>query len=104
MRRSPRLPIARVSLAVAVAILMGFAPLIAHAEERGPDELGHFIGVLSVFSFFFLSGVLMMWSFFVGTGPVQTGWTMYSPLASTTSKRLPAARAKGVRDRASPTE
>ncbi len=32
---------------------------------------------------FFISGVLMMCSFFVGTGPVQTGWTMYSPLAST---------------------
>jgi cytochrome c oxidase subunit 1 len=28
---------------------------------------------------------LMMLSFFVGTGAVQTGWTMYSPLASTTS-------------------
>jgi cytochrome c oxidase subunit 1 len=35
--------------------------------------------------FFFISCVLMMYSFFVGTGPVQTGWTMYSPLASTTS-------------------
>ena len=35
------------------------------------------------FWFFFLSGVLMMLSFFVGTGAVQTGWTMYSPLAST---------------------
>ena len=35
--------------------------------------------------FFFISGVLMMYSFFVGTGPVQTGWTMYSPLASTTN-------------------
>ena len=34
--------------------------------------------------FFFISGVLMVWSFFVGTGAVQTGWTMYSPLASTT--------------------
>jgi cytochrome c oxidase subunit I len=33
--------------------------------------------------FFFISCVLMMFSFFVGTGPVQTGWTMYSPLAST---------------------
>ena len=32
---------------------------------------------------FFISCVLMMASFFVGTGPVQTGWTMYSPLAST---------------------
>lgn len=53
MRSSPLLPIARVALAV----LLGFAPLLAHAEERGPDELGHFIGVLSVFSFFFLSGV-----------------------------------------------
>jgi len=37
------------------------------------------------FWFFFISGVLMMYSFFVGTGPVQTGWTMYSPLASTTT-------------------
>lgn len=55
MRRSPLLPIAPVSLAVALAV--GVAPLLAHAEERGPDELGHFIGVLSVFSFFFLSGV-----------------------------------------------
>ncbi|MDZ4402388.1 cbb3-type cytochrome c oxidase subunit I [Prosthecobacter sp.] len=35
--------------------------------------------------FFFISCVLMMYSFFVGTGPVQTGWTMYSPLASTTA-------------------
>lgn len=26
----------------------------------------------------------MMYSFFAGTGAVQTGWTMYSPLASTT--------------------
>lgn len=34
--------------------------------------------------FFFISGVLMVYSFFVGTGVVQTGWTMYSPLASTT--------------------
>jgi len=33
---------------------------------------------------FFISGVLMVYSFFVGTGAVQTGWTMYSPLASTT--------------------
>lgn len=32
---------------------------------------------------FFISCVLMVYSFFVGTGPVQTGWTMYSPLAST---------------------
>lgn len=34
---------------------------------------------------FFLSGVMMLWSFFLPTGAVQTGWTMYSPLASTTN-------------------
>jgi cytochrome c oxidase subunit I len=34
---------------------------------------------------FFVSGVGMIYSFFVGTGAAQTGWTMYSPLASTTS-------------------
>ena len=33
---------------------------------------------------FFVSGVGMLASFFLGTGSVQTGWTMYSPLASTT--------------------
>lgn len=32
---------------------------------------------------FFISGVLMVGSFFVPTGAVQTGWTMYSPLAET---------------------
>lgn len=34
---------------------------------------------------FFVSGVGMLASFFLGTGSVQTGWTMYSPLASTTN-------------------
>ncbi|MES2596165.1 MAG: cbb3-type cytochrome c oxidase subunit I [Verrucomicrobiota bacterium] len=34
---------------------------------------------------FFVSGIGMLASFFLGTGSVQTGWTMYSPLASTTS-------------------
>ena len=53
MRSSPLLPIARGALAV----LLGFAPRLAHAGVRGPDELGHFIGVLAVFGFFFLSGV-----------------------------------------------
>jgi cytochrome c oxidase subunit 1 len=45
---------------------------------------------LNMFSywFFFISGFLMMYSFFVGTGPVQTGWTMYSPLATTTSTTI----------------
>lgn len=31
-------------------------PLLAQAEERGPDELGHFIAVMTVFSVFFLTG------------------------------------------------
>lgn len=31
-------------------------PLVAQAEERGPDELGHFVAVLTVFGVFFLSG------------------------------------------------
>jgi cytochrome c oxidase subunit 1 len=34
---------------------------------------------------FFISGVGMFAAFFLGTGSVQTGWTMYSPLASTTN-------------------
>ena len=35
------------------------------------------------FWFFFISGVIMFGSFLLPTGAVQTGWTMYSPLAST---------------------
>jgi cytochrome c oxidase subunit 1 len=40
---------------------------------------------LNMWSFwlFFISGVLMFGSFLLPTGSVQTGWTMYSPLAST---------------------
>ncbi|MDP1587386.1 MAG: cbb3-type cytochrome c oxidase subunit I [Prosthecobacter sp.] len=45
--------------------------------------------------FFFISCVLMMYSFFVGTGPVQTGWTMYSPLASTTGIGVTSVWAHG---------
>ncbi len=33
--------------------------------------------------FFFISGVIMFGSFLLPTGAVQTGWTMYSPLAET---------------------
>lgn len=35
------------------------------------------------FWFFFISGVIMFGSFLLPTGAVQTGWTMYSPLADT---------------------
>ncbi len=45
--------------------------------------------------FFFISCVLMVYSFFVGTGPVQTGWTMYSPLASTTGIGVTSVWAHG---------
>lgn len=44
---------------------------------------------------FFISGVLMVYSFFVGTGPVQTGWTMYSPLSSTTAIGVTSVWAHG---------
>lgn len=42
---------------------------------------------LNMWSFwlFFVSGIGMFAAFFLGTGSVQTGWTMYSPLASTTA-------------------
>ena len=41
---------------------------------------------LNMWSFwlFFISGCLMFGSFLLPSGAVQTGWTMYSPLASTT--------------------
>lgn len=47
------------------------------------------------FWFFFISCVLMVYSFFVGTGPVQTGWTMYSPLASTVNIGVTSVWAQG---------
>ena len=42
---------------------------------------------LNMWSFwlFLVSGIGMFAAFFLGTGSVQTGWTMYSPLASTTA-------------------
>ena len=42
---------------------------------------------LNMWSFwlFLVSGIGMFAVFFLGTGSVQTGWTMYSPLASTTA-------------------
>ena len=46
----------RNALLVAAAGSAFLWPLLAHAEDRGPDELGHFIAVISVFSVFFLTG------------------------------------------------
>lgn len=46
----------RNTLLVAAAGAAFLWPLLAQAEERGPDELGHFIAVMTVFSVFFLTG------------------------------------------------
>ena len=43
-------------LCAAVSATLLLWPLVAQAEERGPDELGHFIAVLTFFGVFFLSG------------------------------------------------
>jgi cytochrome c oxidase subunit I len=37
---------------------------------------------------FFLSGVLMMYSFFLPTGAAQAGWTNYSPLSATVMRHV----------------
>ncbi|CAN5197123.1 cbb3-type cytochrome c oxidase subunit I [soil metagenome] len=36
---------------------------------------------------YFVGGLLMLYSFFVPDGAAQTGWTMYSPLATTTNMK-----------------
>lgn len=54
MRMSSRSGSGPLRAAVSATLLLW--PLLAHAEERGPDELGHFIAVLTVFGVFFLCG------------------------------------------------
>lgn len=46
----------RSSLVIAAWGAVFLWPLLAQAEERGPDELGHFIAVMTVFGVFFLTG------------------------------------------------
>ena len=75
-----------------IMVFFGIVPLgfAAFANFVMPLQIGTIdmafprLNMLSYW-FFFISGVLMIASFFLGTGPVQTGWTMYSPLASTTT-------------------
>jgi cytochrome c oxidase subunit 1 len=64
---------------------LGFAAFVNFVMPLQIGTIDMAFPRLNMWSFwlFFVSGVLMLASFFVGTGAVQTGWTMYSPLSST---------------------
>ncbi len=62
-----------------------FSNLLIPFQIGARDMASPFMNMLSYW-FFFLAGVVMMVSLFVGTGPASAGWTMYPPQSA-----LPAA-------------
>lgn len=75
-----------------IMVFMGIVPLgfAAFGNYVMPLQIGAIdmaFPKLNAWSFwlFFIGGMLMMLSFFLPTGAAQTGWTNYSPLATTTS-------------------
>ena len=74
-----------------IMVFMGIVPLgfAAFGNYVMPLQIGAIdmaFPKLNAWSFwlFFLGGACMMGSFFLPTGAAQTGWTNYSPLATTT--------------------
>jgi cytochrome c oxidase subunit I len=74
-----------------IMVFMGIVPLgfAAFGNYVMPLQIGAIdmaFPKLNAWSFwlFFLGGAMMMASFFLPTGAAQTGWTNYSPLATTT--------------------
>lgn len=88
--------------AAASAILLLW-PLLAQAEERGPDELGHFIAVLTVFGVFFLTGcsfvIWLLVSRLRGSAQLRSDADLGAPPASLDSLWFPAAAAVPSRPR-----
>lgn len=75
-----------------IMVFMGIVPLgfAAFGNYVMPLQIGAIdmaFPKLNAWSFwlFFIGGALMILSFFLPTGAAQTGWTNYSPLATTTS-------------------
>jgi cytochrome c oxidase subunit 1 len=66
---------------------LGFAAFVNFVLPLQIGTIDMAFPKLNMWSFWFFlpSGVMMLASFFLPTGAVQTGWTMYSPLASTTT-------------------
>ena len=74
-----------------IMVFMGIVPLgfAAFGNFVMPLQIGAIdmaFPKLNAWSFwlFFIGGAMMMFSFFLPTGAAQTGWTNYSPLATTT--------------------
>jgi len=55
-----------------------FSNLLIPLQIGARDMASPFMNMLSYW-FFFIAGVVMMFSFFVETGPASAGWTMYPP-------------------------
>jgi cytochrome c oxidase subunit 1 len=58
-----------------------FSNFLIPLQIGARDMASGFLNMLS-FWFFFLSGVLMLWSVFLSTGPASGGWTVYPPLSA----------------------
>lgn len=81
-------------------------PRLAQAEERGPDELGHFIAVMTVFGVFFLTGCSFVIWLLVGrlrsAAQPQSGAELASanldslwfPAAAVAASRSPSRRTR----------
>ncbi|MDB6136943.1 MAG: coxN, partial [Verrucomicrobiaceae bacterium] len=74
-----------------IMVFMGIVPLgfAAFGNYVMPLQIGTVdmaFPKLNAWSFwlFFIGGAMMLFSFFLPTGAAQTGWTNYSPLATTT--------------------
>jgi len=58
-----------------------FSNLLIPLQLGARDMASPFLNMLSYW-FFFLSGMIMMFSLFVSTGPFSGGWTAYPPLSA----------------------
>jgi cytochrome c oxidase subunit I len=58
-----------------------FANLLIPLQVGARDMASPFLNMLSYW-FFFMSGMVMLSSLFISTGPASGGWTMYPPLSA----------------------
>jgi cytochrome c oxidase subunit 1 len=66
-----------------------FSNLLIPLQCGARDMASPFMNMLSYW-FFFLSSLVLCWSFFVETGPASAGWTVYPPL-SALEKAMPGS-------------
>jgi len=71
-----------VFLAIVPLVFAAFGNYVVPLQIGAPDMAFPRINMAS-YQFYFLGGVVMLFSFFIPGGAAQAGWTSYSPLATT---------------------